>query len=341
MVTIRQIAERAGVSTATVSNVIHGKSGKVSAKTVARIQELIEEMGFVQEKRQGIVQSLGTKLVATIIHSHHVFDNSVLADPFYGVVVGSIENELRKQNCYMLLYSADNVEDISRMLVNCDVDGVIALSCSKENCKMIHNLIRKPMVSIDAYGSLSPAEDAIPDVGLDDEEGGHLMTQHLLDLGYETIFMAGMDNYGIDHQRWVGAQKVRGTLMFLERKCKLEFIELGHTLPERQVRYQEIAKQTPFKRRTAIFFASDALAMEAISYWAELGICVPQDVGVAGFDNSINAISFSIPRLTTINQDIPMKGILAVRELVAELRDPSYRPMSHRLPVALVCRQSV
>lgn len=341
MVTIRQIAERAGVSTATVSNVIHGKSGKVSAKTVARIQELIEEMGFVQEKRQGIVQSLGTKLVATIIHSHHVFDNSVLADPFYGVVVGSIENELRKQNCYMLLYSADNVEDISRMLVNCDVDGVIALSCSKENCKKIHNLIRKPMVSIDAYGSLSPAEDAIPDVGLDDVEGGHLMTQHLLDLGYETIFMAGMDNYGIDHQRWVGAQKVCGTLMFLERKCKLEFIELGHTLPERQVRYQEIAKQTPFKRGTAIFFASDALAMEAISYWAELGIRVLQDIGVAGFDNSINAISFSIPRLTTINQDIPMKGILAVRELVAKLRDPSYRPVSHRLPVALVSRQSV
>lgn len=341
MVTIRQIAERAGVSTATVSNVIHGKSGKVSAKTVERIQALIDEMGYIQEKRQGIVRSQGTKLVATIIHSHHVFDNSVLADPFYGVVVGSIENELREQNCYMLLYSANNVEDISQMLVNCDVDGVIALSFSKENCKKIYNLIRKPMVSIDAYGSLNQAEDPIPDVGLDDEEGGQLMTQHLLDLGYETIFMAGMDNYGIDHQRWVGAQKVCATLQFLERKCKLEFIELGHTLPERQVRYQEIAKQIPFKRRTAIFFTADALAMEAISYWAESGIRVPQDIGVAGFDNSINAISYSIPRLTTINQNIPQKAIIAVRELVAKLRDPSYQPVSHRLPVSLVSRQSV
>lgn len=341
MVTIRQIAERAGVSTATVSNVIHGKAGKVSAQTVERIQALIDEMGYIQEKRQGIVLSQGTKLVATIIHSHHVFENSVLADPFYGVVVGSIEDELRSQNCYMLLYSANNVEDITRMLVNCDVDGVIALSCSKENCKKIYSLIRRPMVSIDAYGNLSPAETPVPDVGLDDEEGGRLMAQHLLDLGYNTIFMAGMDNYGIDHQRWVGAQKVCGTLAFLERKCKLEFIELGHTLRKREVRYQEIAKQIPFKRRTAIFFASDALAMEAISYWAELGIRVPQDIGVAGFDNSINAISFSIPRLTTINQDIPQKGILAVRELVAKLRDPSYRPVNHRLPVALVSRQSV
>ena len=340
MVTIKQIAERAGVSTATVSNVIHGKAGKVSAKTVEHIQSLINDMGYVQEKRQGIVRSQGSKLVATIIHCHHGFENTVLSDPFYGVVTGSIEDELRRQNCYMLLYSSTNVEDISKMLVTCDVDGVIALSCSKENCKKLYNLIHEPMVSIDAYGSLS-GEASVPDIGLDDEEGGYLMARHLLELGYETIFMAGMENIGIDHQRWVGAQKVCATLQFLERKCKLEFIELGHTLPERQVRYQEIAKQIPFKRRTAIFFTADALAMEAISYWAESGIRVPQDIGVAGFDNSINAVSFSIPRLTTINQNIPQKAVIAVRELVARLRDPSYRPVSHRLPVSLVSRQSV
>lgn len=340
MVTIKQIAERAGVSTATVSNVIHGKAGKVSAKTVERIQALINEMGYVQEKRQGIVHSQGTKLVATIIHCHHYFENSVLADPFYGVVVGSIEDELRRQNCYMLLYSSSNVEDISKMLVTCDVDGVIALSCSKDNCKKLHHMIHKPMVSIDAYGNLS-GKTPVPDIGLDDEEGGRLMAQHLLDLGYETIFVAGMQNIGVDHQRWVGAQQVCSTLMFLERKCKLEFIELGHTLRKREVRYQEIAKQIPFKRRTAFFFTADALAMEAIRYWAERGIRVPRDVGVAGFDNSINAISYSIPRLTTINQDIRMKGCIAVRELVAALQNPAYQPVSYKLPVSLVSRQSV
>lgn len=340
MVTIKQIAERAGVSTATVSNVIHGKAGKVSAKTVERIQALINEMGYVQEKRQGVVRSQGFKLVAAIIHCHHGFENSVLADPFYGLIVGSIEDELRRQNCYMLLYSSPNVEDISKMLVTCDVDGVIALSCSKENCKKLHNLIRKPMVSIDAYGNLS-GETPVPDVGLDDEEGGRLMAQHLLELGYETIFVAGMSNIGIDHQRWVGAQRVGSTLPFLERKCKMDFLELGSTLRKREVRYREIAKQIPFKRKTAFFFTSDALAMEAISYWAEYGVHVPQDIGVTGFDNSINAISYSIPRLTTINQDVRMKGRIAVQELVAALHDPSYKPASHKLPVSLVSRQSV
>lgn len=340
MVTIKQIAERAGVSTATVSNVIHGKSRKVSAKTVERIQALLDEMGYVQEKREGIVRSEGFKLVATIIHCHHGFENSVLADPFYGVVTGSIENELRRQNCYMLLYASTNVEDISKMLVNCDVDGVIALSCSKENCKKLYNLIHKPMVSIDAYGSLS-GEEPVPDIGLDDEEGGYLMTRHLLEQGYETIFVAGMENIGIDHQRWVGAQRVCDTLLFLERKRKLEFIELGITRQKRRIRYREIAKQVPFKKKTAFFFTADSLAMEAIGYWAEYGVHVPQDIGVAGFDNSMDAISYSIPRLTTINQDIAMKGCIAVRELVSALQNPSYHPVSHKLPVSLVSRQSV
>lgn len=167
------------------------------------------------------------------------------------------------------------------------------------------------------------------------------MTRHLLELGYETIFVGGMENMGIDHQRWVGAQRVCDSLLFLERKKKLEFIELGITRQKRRIRYQEIAKQVPFKKKTAVFFTADSLAMEAISYWAECGIRVPQDIGVAGFDNSLNAISYSIPRLTTINQDIAMKGCLAVRELVAALRDPSYQPVSHKLPVSLVSRQSV
>ena len=121
----------------------------------------------------------------------------------------------------------------------------------------------------------------------------------------------------------------------------LEFIELGRTQHKREIRYREIAEQVPFKKKTAFFFTADSLAMEAIGFWAECGVRVPQDIGVAGFDNSVNAISYSIPRLTTINQDIAMKGCLAVRELVAVLQDPSHQSKNYKLPVSLVSRQSV
>ena len=340
MVTIKQIAERAGVSTATVSNVIHGKSKKASAETVQRIRELIDEMGYVQEKGQQPSRGYDSKLVAVIIHYHHGFENSVLADPFYGIVTGTIEEELRQRGYYMMLYTAPDVDDIFKMLMTWDVDGVIAVSFSIKDCRKIHNLICKPMISIDSYGD-DGESSPVPNVGLDDEEGGYLMARHLLESGYENVFIAGVSNYGIDRRRWLGAQRVSGTPLFQGRKKRLEFVELGATQKEREGRYRDIARQIPFKKKTAVFFTADALAMEAVSYWAEWGVQVPRDVGVAGFDNSINAVSFSIPRLTTINQNMQMKAHVAVEELVASLQDPTYQARSHTLPVSLVVRQSV
>lgn len=340
MVTIKQIAERAGVSTATVSNVIHGKSKKVSAETVQRIRELIDEMGYVQEKGQQISRGHESKLVAVIIHYHHGFENSVLADPFYGIITGSIEEELRKRGYYMMLYAAPEVDDIFKMLMTWDVDGIVAVSFSMEDCKKIYNMIRKPMISIDAYGD-NNEPSPVPDVGLDDEGGGYLMVRHLLELGYENIFMAGVNSYGIDRRRWLGAQRVCDTPLFQGGKKRLEYIELGSTQQDRESRYRDIAKQIPFKKKTAVFFTSDSLAMEAVSYWAEWGVRVPRDIGVAGFDNSINAVSYSIPRLTTISQNMQLKAQVAVKELAASLQDPSYRARSHTLPVSLVSRQSV
>lgn len=340
MVTIRQIAERAGVSTATVSNVIHGKVNKVSPSTIARIQRLIDEMGYVREKGQTVSHSCGSKLVAVIIHFHRSFENTALSDPFYGVITGSIEEELRRHRCVMMLYTSQDVEDIIQMLAIWDVDGVIAISFSKADCEKIYNMFQKPMITIDAFGE----EDepfSISNITLDDEQGGYLMANHLIELGYENILMGGVDDYGIDRCRWHGMQRACADTLFLEEKNKLSYIRLGGTVEARESRYQEIAKQVPFKRKTAIFFSSDALAMEAICFWTERGIRIPRDLGVAGFDNSPNAVHFSIPRLTTIHQDVRQKGVIAVEELVTALRDPEYKPASHKLPVFLVSRQSV
>lgn len=340
MVTIKQIAERAGVSTATVSNVIHGKSKKVSAETVERVRKLIDEMGYVQEQAVLPAPRRDAKLVAVIIHYHRGFEDSVLADPFYGVVTGSIEEELRRQGYYMMLYASQDMEDIFQMLMTWDVDGVIAVSFSMADCGKLYNLIRKPMISIDAHGG--PGEvPTVPDVGLDDEEGGFLMGRHLLELGYKTIFMGGAANFGIDRRRWLGLQRVRELPIFREGRRKVEFIPLGASLQEREERYRDLARQTPFREKTAFFLTSDSLAMEAMSCLAEWGVRIPLDIGVAGFDNSVNAVRFSIPRLTTIRQDFQMKGRIAVQELVAALRDPGYVPRSHRLPVSLVSRHSV
>lgn len=339
MVTIKQIAERAGVSTATVSNVIHGKTKKVSPETVERVQHLIDEMGYVQRMGLRVLRNDSSQLVAVIINSHHAYHASILSDPFYGHTIGIIEEELRKKGYYMMFYSSPEIEEIFKMVMTWDVDGVIAISFPRSDCEKIRSMVQKPVVAIDAHGK--PSEQSlISNIGLNDAEGAHLMTRYLFDKGYEAVFVCGFSDFGIDHERWLGAQRVLLLPEYQGRGLRLQFIKLGTTQEEREAYHRQMLRQLPFSRRTAFFFTSDLLAMEANSFFAEQGVRIPDDFGIAGFDDTMGASKFCTPRLTTIRQDIAMKGKLAVRNLVAMLENPSVCPESLALPVSLVIRSS-
>ena len=109
MTTIKDIAERAGVSTATVSNVIHGNTKKVSPATIELIENLIKEMGYVQKMGLSVLNNSSSKMVAVVIHTHKKYEDAVISDPFYGTIIGFIEEKLRLLGYYMLLYSTDDV----------------------------------------------------------------------------------------------------------------------------------------------------------------------------------------------------------------------------------------
>ena len=152
MATIKEIAQRAGVSTTTVSNVIHGKTKKVSPANIQKIENLIREMGYVQKMGLRVLNKEKSQLIAVVINHHKDFKDSVIGDPFYGKIIGFIEKYVQELGYYLMLYSAKDTDKIFQMVMGWDVDGVIAISFSKSNCEKIYQLINKPIVSIDAYG---------------------------------------------------------------------------------------------------------------------------------------------------------------------------------------------
>ncbi len=338
MVTIKEIAARAGVSTATVSNVLHGNLKKVSPATVEKVRKLIDEMGYVQGQGPHAVQKGGSHLVAVIVQYQIGVESSLLTDPFYGVVIGVIEKELQKHGYYMLFYSSENVNSIFKMVMGWNVDGVIAVTFSDIDCEKLCQMTKKPLIAIDCHAAGRPLQTCVPNIGLDDRMGGYLMTRHLMKKGYQSIYVCGYRYYGIDAVRWGGAQQA---VAEDDSGCRLNMIELGLTLEEREKTYREILRQMPFRSRTALFFTADILAMEAYYFFIKNGIKVPEDVGLAGFDDNSESIGFSILRLTTVRQDFPAKGRLAVEELVKAIEDPAYQMHSHLLPVSLVLRDSV
>lgn len=337
MVTIKQIAEMAGVSTATVSNVLHGKTKRVSSANVEKIQRLIDELGYVQPSNRRVLSRSSARLIAVVINYHKKYEEAILSDPFYGKAIGFIEQHLRAHGYYMMFYSAADMDDIFRMVMTWDVDGVITLTFPRSDCEKLFNMIHKPVVSIDAHGEL-PVQQHVTNVGLDDRMGGRLMAQHLLRRGYEDIYVCTTRDYGNDHSRWLGAKQAWDAGLYPH--SRLQLIEAGISQQEREDFYYALTERLHQRRRTAVFFVSDYMAIEAISYLTARGVRIPEQIGIAGYDDILYASRFIIPRLTTIHQDIQRKAERAVDEMISVLNDPAYTVKNVVLPVELVERKS-
>lgn len=296
MATIKEIAQRAGVSTTTVSNVIHGKTKKVSPANIQKIENLIREMGYVQKMGLRVLNKEKSQLIAVVINYHKDFKDSIIGDPFYGKIIGFIEKYVQELGYYLMLYSAKDTDKIFQMVMGWDVDGVIAISFSKSNCEKIYQLINKPIVSIDAYGEL---------------DAGQL--------------------------RYMGAQ--RAAKDFAKKKQKVQFTALGMNYAKRKESYAWLLQRK--KPKAALFFLSDLYALEAISFFSSRGVKIPEEIGIAGYDN-ISYAEFSVPRLTTISQNVEQKASLAVEILMERINGvEKERENEIMLPVTLIPRRSV
>lgn len=315
MATIKEIANLAGVSTTTVSNVIHGKTRKVSPATIEKINTLIKETGYVQKLGLRVLNKQSSQMLAVVINHHKDFQYSILADPFYGRTLGRIQEQAQKQGYYLMVYTEKDVEKIFQMVMGWDIDGVVAISFSKRNCEKILHLTGKPVVAIDAYGDLEEGQQQqVVNISLDEPRGGYIMTRYLLECGYETIKVCAGRDSGVDHLRLSGCRKAM--VDFASKHQRLQFEALGMNVEKRLESYRWLIQRNMPK--TAVFFLSDLYALEALSLFYDKGVSVPQDIGVAGYDN-ISYSQFSVPRLTTVNQDVDKKANLAVKLLMEQI----------------------
>ena len=334
MATIKEIAEKAGVSTTTVSNVIHGKTKKVSPATIQKIEALIKEVGYVQKRGLRVLNNEKSQLIAVVINYHKEFKDSILGDPFYGKIIGFIEEYVQKQGYYLMLYSTKDIEEIFQMVAGWDVDGVIAISFSRHNCEKIYQLIKKPIVSIDAYGNAAK-DSHLVNIGLDDESGGYQMVKYLLECGNEHIKVCAGRDSGVDHLRYIGAERAMED--YAGENQKMQFIALGMNKEKRRESYEWLLRRR--QPKTALFFLSDMYALEAMNYFADKNIQIPQEIGIAGFDDIIYS-EYSNPRLTTVKQDVEEKAKRAVEILLKQIDGQNTEEKEIKLPVRLMKRKS-
>lgn len=324
-VTIRDVAEHANVSVATVSKVINQRYG-VAAGTMARVQAVINELGYE------------ASLVAQSLRNHRTNVIGILVadlEPFSTELLKGAADAIRGSGFELVVYSAGGRPGttvgwerryLSR-LGGTLIDGAVLVTPTVVDVQS-----GAPVVAVDPHTGSSE----FPTVDADNLRGAHLATEHLLNLGHLRIaLLAGrtdLQSAKLREQGYREALTAAG-VPFVDSLIRVGGYDAGLS----KVAAHELL--TSPQRPTAVFAANDVTAIATIEVALALGLRVPEDLSVVGFDN-IPESALCTPTLTTVNQPIRTMGERAVEMLIRLIRGQPVEQTHLTLATELVVRGS-
>ncbi len=335
-VTIKDVAKRANVSVATVSRVLN-QSKPVSEEIQKKVLEAIQEMGF---NPNAVARSLVMKkssLIGVLIPD--------ISNMFFSMLVRGIEEECYKHQYTTLLCNTNGEieKEIHYLNILKDkyVDGIVILTTSiKEEHVQFFNNHSIPVI----FASQSEVEDGLfASININDFQAAYDATNYLIALGHQRIGILSGPLTDIDsgyarHAGYKEALKEHGLTY-----DSAWFREGNYDIKSGYEKGKEILNITD--KPTAIFCSSDAMAIGVIRAANELGLTVPQDLSVMGFDDISIAEAF-LPALTTVQQPIYEMGTEAAKILLKQIKDKDNdkqrkegKIMPHKIIVRDSCRK--
>lgn len=336
--TVREVAARAGVSTATVSRALRGQTS-VDPATRRRVEEAARALRY---RPSGVARSLKLRHTDTV--GLIVTD---IENPYFPQVIRAVEDAARTRGYAVVL--ADGRREPEReigsleTLAERQVDGLLIASSALTERHRAWIMERPcPVVIINSDSRLP----AVPAVLSDNESGGRLVAEHLLGLGHRHmtyVAAPGSANVAVE-------ERLRGVRSALLAQGILR-AALDVVDGDGSVEGGERAARQALQRRpttTALICYNDLTAVGALRAMRALGRHVPGDVSVVGFDD-IELAPYVVPALTTVRQDVSEMASWAVEtllRLVAPDRSAGagsgsdLEPLVRRVPVVLVVRDS-
>lgn len=329
-VTIKDIAREAGVSVATVSNVLNGK-GRVSAETAERIQRIIAEKNFVPSTLARGLKNKNTQLISVIVP--YLKRGNFEENPFFWQLISGVEMGTKDHKFNVMLTRVEQDNDLSFVQMH-NVDGLIVVGIDADS-ELYRSILalKIPTVFMDSYID----QPGLYQVHNDDLLGGYLGTKHLISQGHTKIVLVvgKLADRGVDFQRLLGYKKALAEAG-LAYDVRLVLENGGSMLGGYHTAQKLISLP---EKVTAAFVLSDIGAMGLIKGLYEMGKEVPADLSVVGYDDIFYS-EYTIPSLTTIRQDIFKKGKMAADLLLAQINGEPVTEKNILLPVELKVRAS-
>ena len=323
-VTIADVAAEAGVSVATVSKVINDRYG-VAEETSANVRKVIERLGYTSSLVAQSLRSRRSNIIGILTADIEAFNAELLK---------GAARAIRGSGYDLVVFSDCGPRDDQagwerRSLgrISALTDGTILVTPSS-----VDVTVSAPLVAVDH--NLRSATMATVDS--DNLSGAITATEYLIGLGHRRIgFLAGRPDLESAQLREQGYRRALETAGIA---FDPELVRVGGFQAETArsaARELLVAEERP----TAIFAANDVSAIETIAVAADLGLAVPGDLSVVGFDN-VPESALCEPPLTTVEQSIQQMGYEAVRMLIGLIDNPSSPPEQVVLPTRLVERSS-
>lgn len=329
MATIKEVADHAGVSVATVSRVVN-KTGYVSLDLQERVQDAMRTLNYRPSALARSLRRQETQTIGVLVPQ--------LDQPFFSALVFAVEKTLFSSDYRALICSAEERRDKEdayiEMLMRQRVDGVILVPTG-QSTDNVRRLLDEgvPVVLVDR----DIPNLAINRVLCDNYQGGVMAIDHLLALGHRRISVIGGPEYSeaiIDRMNGARAALASAGIALdpsLFVTGSLPQFEMGYTAGLKVLDRPD--------RPTAIFAFNDVMAIGVMHAAAELGLRLPDDLSVVGFDD-IPIAAYSIPELTTVAQPIYAMGETAADLLIRHVRDTDALVESVKLETRLIVRKS-
>jgi LacI family transcriptional regulator len=331
-VTIKDLAQHAGVSLATVSRVIND-SAYVSEATRAKVEKAIADLGYQPDIRARELRGKPSQLIALIIPN--------IQNVFYTTLAESVEHYLRDQNFTMILgVSQEDPElfiDYLESFWQRRVDGILYVPPDRgDYSKEIRRLASAgvPMVEVNRRCQ----DDLLDGVVADNFRGAYLATEYLLNLNHRRIaLIVGSREITTGKDRIQGYERA---LRDAGVPVKPEYLKTGRFVKEFAVRATEELLALD-ERPTAIFAASNRLVMGTMSVLMDHKIDVPDDISVISFDD-VEWLRYFNPPITTVDIAIEEMATLSIQLLLRHLQEssPAGKPLTYSLSTMLIERKS-
>ena len=303
-VRIADVAEELGLSTATVSNVPHGKTHKMSEATIKRVEQKLEETGYIPNMAGILLARNNSRIIGVMVNDGEKYEGRVLEDGFVMASLNVLSREMNRKGYFLMVKTTADIREIPVFASMWNMDGLILMGF----CGADYETLRAHMrISFVVYDGYLEETRGIVNLVIDLYDGGYQAGQYYKKMGHTKALCLADNEICMDQERmdsfaaaFAPGEVTRWKIPMLVR--------------ERRGFYEDREGWLKRSGITAVFAVSDYYALDFMRFVQEKGWSVPEDMQIIGFDDNA-ASRESISMLTTILLPVELIARESTRKL--------------------------